>query len=248
MGTTNTRSDPVDAACRLHEAAVAYRGAGRLGRAQAACRRSLALLEQAVGPDHLDVANVLNTLVMVLHDCDRYDEAEALARCSVGIMETILPDDEDLVRVRVQSLRTLAGIERLRARYAEAETLSRRALHVAEHSLGGQDRQVAVTLNDLGIVHKAQGRYREASRCYRRALAIFEGALGPDDLKTLACRANLRLDACLASAPQTPPAPLRLRGRGFSELVSQKPWRAPDEPDVLVLPGFRVVSPRGIRL
>src|SRR5262249_11565149 len=157
-----------------------HRGAGRLARAQAACRRSLAILEQVVGPDHPDVANVLNTLVMVLHDRDRYDEAEALARRSVGIMEAIPCDDEDLARVRVQSLRTRAWIGRVRARNDEAEALCRRALDVAEHSLGTQDREVAVTLNDLGIVHKAQGRYGEASRCYRRALAILATELGPD--------------------------------------------------------------------
>ena len=113
--TRNTRRDPVEAACRLHDAAVEHREAGRLAQAQAACRRSLRLLEQAVGPGHPDVANVLNTLALILRDRDRYAKAEPLAQRSVGIMEEISSDDEPVARIRVQSLRTLAGIHRVRA-------------------------------------------------------------------------------------------------------------------------------------
>jgi tetratricopeptide (TPR) repeat protein len=134
MGWTNMQADPIDAACRLHEAAVAHRGAGRLARAQAACRRSLALLEEVVGPDHPDVANVLNTLVLVLHELERYDEAEALARRSVGIMEAILNN--------------LALFVKSQGRHDEAEPLYRRALAIFECALGpGHPRTLACRAN-----------------------------------------------------------------------------------------------------
>ena len=51
------------------------------------CAEALRLLEEAVGPDHPDVANVLNTFAAIHLDLDQYATAEALCRRSVGIME-----------------------------------------------------------------------------------------------------------------------------------------------------------------
>src|SRR5262245_52754287 len=56
------RRDPVAVACRLHDRALACRAQGRPQKAEPLCRQALHLLEETVGPDHPDVANVLNTL------------------------------------------------------------------------------------------------------------------------------------------------------------------------------------------
>jgi hypothetical protein len=80
------RRDPVGVACRLHAAAVTRREQGRFKAAQSACRRSLRILEQTVGTDHPDVANVLNSLAGIVQDLGEYARAEAVSRRSVGVM------------------------------------------------------------------------------------------------------------------------------------------------------------------
>ncbi|MBV8557671.1 MAG: tetratricopeptide repeat protein [Planctomycetaceae bacterium] len=68
----------------------------------------------------------------------------------------------------------------LRARYAEAEPLLRRALAIWE-ALGPDNLDTATSLSNLGVLLRLQGRYYgEAEPLLRRALAIREAALGPD--------------------------------------------------------------------
>ncbi len=74
-------------ACRLHERAVSHRAAGKLDQAESLGQRALALLEKAAGPDHPDVANVLNHLAGIHVDRSDYAKAERLYRRAVRILE-----------------------------------------------------------------------------------------------------------------------------------------------------------------
>jgi tetratricopeptide (TPR) repeat protein len=66
-----------------------------------------------------------------------------------------------------------------RARYAEAEPLYQRVLHIWEEQLGLEQSQVAYALNNLADIYQEQGRYAEAEPLYQRALRIWEEQLGP---------------------------------------------------------------------
>ena len=79
----------------------------------------------------------------------------------------------------------------LRARYAEAEPLFRRALAIREAALGPDHPDTATSLNNLAVLLRAQGRYAEAEPLLRRALAIREAALGPDHPDTAISLNNL---------------------------------------------------------
>jgi tetratricopeptide (TPR) repeat protein len=72
----------------------------------------------------------------------------------------------------------------------EAEQLYRRALAIKERSLGPEHPDVAMTLNNLAVLHKAVGKYAEAKPLNQRALTIFEAALGPTHPKVITCRQN----------------------------------------------------------
>jgi hypothetical protein len=61
------------------------------------------MLEEALGPDHPDVANVLNTLGRTVVGQGRYAEAEALHQRSARMMRRAR-GDADVQRIRVQSL------------------------------------------------------------------------------------------------------------------------------------------------
>jgi tetratricopeptide (TPR) repeat protein len=67
-----------------------------------------------------------------------------------------------------------------KARYAEAEKASSRALAVSEESLGPDHPTVAVRLNNLAALLSKTNRVTEAEPLMRRALAIDEASYGPD--------------------------------------------------------------------
>ena len=117
----------VEEACQLHERAVALREHGQHAEAATCARHALASFERECGPDHPDVANILNNLAGICTDQGDYAEAARLAQRAVAIMEQAT-GSPDLELLRVQSLRTLAGVYRAQGRYAEAESLYQRAL------------------------------------------------------------------------------------------------------------------------
>ncbi len=88
-----------------------------------------------------------------------------------------------------------------KANYKEAEPLYRRALAIAEASLGPNHPTVATYLDNLASLLQATNRLAEAEPLYRRALAIAEASLRPNhpevaiDLNNLAMllRATKRL-------------------------------------------------------
>src|SRR5262245_42007600 len=138
----------IEDACQLHERAVALREQGQHAEAAACARHALAAFERECGPDHPDVANILNNLAGICEDQGDYAEAARLAERAVAIME-LLSGSPDLDLLRVQSLRTLAGVTRAQGRYADAEALSQRALALAEATLGPDHLETATCLNNL---------------------------------------------------------------------------------------------------
>src|SRR5262245_44012977 len=68
--------DPIEAASRLHDRAVESRGQHKLAEAEALALRALRIMEEAVGPDHPDVANILNSLAGIHEDRGVYAVAE----------------------------------------------------------------------------------------------------------------------------------------------------------------------------
>jgi CHAT domain-containing protein/tetratricopeptide (TPR) repeat protein len=74
----------------------------------------------------------------------------------------------------------LAALLRDTNRLGEAEPLFRRALAIAEKSLGHHHPDVATGLNNLAGLLQITNRLDEAEPLYRRALAIDAKSLGPD--------------------------------------------------------------------
>ncbi|NIP13689.1 MAG: TonB family protein, partial [Pseudomonas stutzeri] len=155
------------------------RNQGRYAEAEPLYQRALAIRENALGPDHSDVAQSLNNLAALYHAQGHYAEAEPLYQRALAIVEKALGPEHPHVAT---SLNNLAELYRAQGRYAEAEPLYQRALAIREKALGPEHPDVATSLNNLAELYRAQGqgRYAEAEPLYQRALAIWEKALGPD--------------------------------------------------------------------
>ncbi|MEP7342722.1 MAG: tetratricopeptide repeat protein [Acidobacteriota bacterium] len=89
------------------------------------------------------------------------------------------------------NLHNLAAVEQERGRLAEAEATYRRALALKEKIFGGDNVDVALTVNNLGLLLKALGSEEEAAELLQRALVIFEKTLEDDHPHLIACRENL---------------------------------------------------------
>ena len=114
------------------------------------CRQALRLLVAAEGPDHPDVAHVLNTFGQAVTEHGDFALAERPLRRSVRITRQT-GGDETVAPIRVQGLSRLANLYRVQGEYRRAEPLYRRALAVAMKELGEDDLATA------GVAQRAGG-------------------------------------------------------------------------------------------
>ena len=121
------------------------------------------------------VATAMNKLVHLLHETNRIEEAEPLARQALAIDQAAF-GNHDLNVAR--DMNNLAGLLQDTNRFDEAEILTRKALDIFVATLGGHDPTVAAGLNNLSQLLMETNRLEEAEPLLRQALAIDEAAFG----------------------------------------------------------------------
>ena len=134
-----------------------------------------ALAEATALADSNLVATASNNLALLLHDTNRFAEAEPLLRRVLAIHEAAFGDQHPGVAI---VLNNLASLLHDTNRIVEAEPLARRALAIHEAAYGERHPAVATNLNNLAMLLKATNRLVEAEPLVRRALAIDEATHG----------------------------------------------------------------------
>ncbi len=151
----------------------------------------VALREKTLGPDHPQLAPLLNNLAELYRNHGRYADAAPHFKRSLAIAEKALgPNHPDVAAI----LNNLAALRVDEGRLTEAEPLYRRSLSIREKALGPQHLHVAITLNNLASLYLAAGRYAEAEPLFKRSQDIREKALGathPDVATVLSNLAEL---------------------------------------------------------
>ena len=160
----------------LNNLGLLHHAQSRFAEAEALYRRSLAILERALGPNHIDVGTVLNNLGLLYHANGHLAEAEPLLRRGLAITENAVGLEHQSVGI---TLGHLVRLERDRGRFAEAEQLGLRSLAVFEKALGPDHPDVGNALNKLAEIYRMQGRFVESEPFYGRSLGVLEKALGP---------------------------------------------------------------------
>jgi CHAT domain-containing protein/Tfp pilus assembly protein PilF len=167
-----------------------YYARGDFQNATIAFQRLLAITEQALGPDHLDVAGSLNNLAQTYVAQGRLTDAEPLLKRALAIREHVLgPDHLDVAL----TLRNLGILYTNEGRYREAERLLNRSLAIREKALGPDHPDVADSLIMLAALYKEEGRIGSVEPTYKRALAIFQKASPPDQYGVAAVSQDLAL-------------------------------------------------------
>lgn len=174
-----TRADLLDAL------GVAYRSHGRYEKAVPLLRQALALREQELGKDHVQVAESLHNLANVERSLDRPDEAERLIRRALAIQRRAFPQGHKSL---ARGLNNLASLVREKAEetkgpegalFAEAETLAREGLAMKQRLFGERNGEVALSLNTLATILVRQGKPAEAEPLLRQSIALRRALDGP---------------------------------------------------------------------
>jgi eukaryotic-like serine/threonine-protein kinase len=138
--------------------------------------RARVLLEEALGPDHLEVAVLLHNLGNTARVQGEHAKARALIERALAIRESVLGSEHPQV---AETLGSLGNVARAEGNQAKAREHHERALAIQIEALGPAHLDVARTLHNLGIIASAQGEHRQAREHFERALDIREKALGP---------------------------------------------------------------------
>src|SRR5262245_30851500 len=163
---------------------------GKYADAIQLAERALVIWEIALGPEHPDVANSLNTLAELYRTKGDYAKAEPPHQRALAIWEKALGPEHPNVAT---SLNNLAGLHNTKGDYAKAEPLFQRALAIREKVLGPEHPDVANSLNNLAGLYNAKGDYAKAEPLFQRALAIREKTLGPENQNVASSLNNLAL-------------------------------------------------------
>src|SRR5262249_48533122 len=144
-------------------------------------QRALRIREKTLGPEHPQIAILLNSLAILKDDRGAYEEAEPLYRRALAIREKALsPSHYDLFL----SGENLALLLVKKQEFEGAATVYQRALF--HRSIGGsswmRDRissDVANSLSGRAYAYSLIKDNDRAEALYRRALAVLEKAHGP---------------------------------------------------------------------
>ncbi len=168
-----------------------YRRLGRPNRAEQLLEQALASGQKAFGPEHVQVAQTLDYLGVVLADKGDYRAASQTLERALGIQRPLLGEHGD-VAVTLAELGRVYQDQGLNQR---AEPLHREALDIRRKVLGDEHREVAVSLSDLASVLRLNGDLDGAEALLRQSFAINVKTRGADHPNTAVSLQDLALIA-----------------------------------------------------
>lgn len=135
--------------------------------------RALAINREALGDDHLDVAQAHNNLGAYFYIAERYDEAARHYRRALAIRETALGDHPLVANTQSNLANLLHELGDARA----ALPLFDSALRIHRETLGPNHPSVSTTLYGRGEALRDLGRLEEAETALEGSLAIDRATL-----------------------------------------------------------------------
>jgi tetratricopeptide (TPR) repeat protein len=149
-------------------------------QARSCIQKALRVTETAYGPDHSNVATVVNNLGTVLEDLGDLAGAKKCFEQALRIDEAAYGTDHPEV---ARDVNNLGGVLKALGDLVGAKECCERAMGIDEAAFGPNHPKVAIRVNNLGSVLQDQGNLAGAKECYERALGIDEAAYGPDHPK-----------------------------------------------------------------
>lgn len=168
----------LEEARKLHNQSYLLWRAGKYAEAIPVAERALAIREQELGAEDLDVAVSLVNLALVVNESGDYEKGASLLERALKIREKKLGLDHIELAVL---LGNLGETYRILSDYAKAEQIHLRALEIREKNLPPNNPGIAASLSYLSHVYLAKGDQDKSLEYALRALSIWEKALGPEN-------------------------------------------------------------------
>ena len=168
-----------EAICLLNQTGICLKEQALYKEAEIVLQRSLAIREQLLGSEHIDVAISLNNLALLYHDQGKYVQAEPLYTRALAIHEKNPISEELDIAILLNNLALLSDDQ---GKYFQAEARCQRALDMHIDVLGPKHPHVAMNLNNLAGVYRRQGKYTQAEFLLQQALTVYEQSLGSEHL------------------------------------------------------------------
>jgi tetratricopeptide (TPR) repeat protein len=150
---------------------------GNYAEAEPLFKHALEIRRTALGEDHPNFAQSMNSLAGLYESMGNYAEAEPLFKHALEIWRTALGEDHSNF---ASSLNNLAHLYQSMGNYAEAEPLYKHALEITRTALGEDHPHFASSLNNLALLYHSMGNYADAEPLYKHALEILRRAPGED--------------------------------------------------------------------
>jgi CHAT domain-containing protein/Tfp pilus assembly protein PilF len=167
----------------LNDLALLYHDQHDFSKAAPLYEQALKIDEEAFGPDHANVWQMLNNLGGLNREIGNFDKAELFLQRGLKIREKADPNSVDTAMI----LNELAALYDDMGDYAKAEALFLRSLNILEKALGPDHIYTAGSLSNLALVYKEIGDYAKAEPLLQRALKIDEKAQGPEHVTATHC-------------------------------------------------------------
>ncbi|KAH8658626.1 hypothetical protein BGZ60DRAFT_507289 [Tricladium varicosporioides] len=165
-----------------------FRQTGKYTEAENRYRQVLELTKRALGDDHPDTLDSMNSLAEVFRRQGKYIEAERLQWQTLELRKQVLGDDHPNT---LDSMSNLAVVFRGQGKYIDAERLQRQTLELRRQVLGDDHPNTLDSISNLAEVFRRQGKYIEAERLQRQTLELRRQVLGDDHPNTLDSMSNL---------------------------------------------------------
>jgi serine/threonine protein kinase/Flp pilus assembly protein TadD len=150
---------------------------GRYDEGLEVARRALELMSTAVGPEHPNLAEVLDLVGSMHWARGEYAEAESTSVRSLRLLERAYGRENERV---AGALNDVANVYLALGRLDDAEPMFLEATAIRERLFGREHPRAAVSMTNLGDLYRKQKRYAEAEAALLRGLAADEKVRGPD--------------------------------------------------------------------
>jgi CHAT domain-containing protein len=177
QATENDRA--VHEAFKLNTERARLGSAGKYDDALKLAERVVEIREKALGPEHPDLAQALNSLGVLYFIKGEYEKAEPLYRRALAIGEKALPPEHPSLANYFENLGNLYYYFK-KEEFDKVEKFQQRALDIRKKSLGPEHPLVLFSLNNLAALYQLRGDYIKAEPLFRQVLTIAEKFLGPE--------------------------------------------------------------------
>ena len=155
---------------------------GDFKTAEATYKEALTALERSYGADHIEVAEVLNSMGLILKKRTDYDGAEKLYKRAIEIAHRTFGRDQEHYKLGIY-YNNLGDLDRKRCQFDRALEIYQRALTAIEKTLGSQHSEAAEILHNIGQVKHQLGQFKQAIDYINRALIIIKKEFGDKHYK-----------------------------------------------------------------